>query len=82
MEGSIEMHMIAPECFGLKMTPPVVYAMGKTTYMTTLNFTGREVILEIEEIWITGDTGDIYNVFYPRGWKAKCSFLNLSCSYV
>lgn len=74
--------MIAPECFGLKMTPPVVYAMGKTTYMTTLNFTGREVILEIEENWITGDIGDIYNIFYPRGWKARHSFLHLSCSYV
>lgn len=73
--------MIAPEGFGLKMTP-VVYAMGKTTYMTTFNFTSREVILEIEENWITGDIGDIYNIFYPRGWKAKCSFLNLSCSYV
>ena len=56
--------------------------MGKTTYMTTLKFTASEVILEIKENWITGDTGDIYNVFYPRGWKAKCSFLNLSCSYV
>ena len=74
--------MIASECFGLKMTPPVVYAMEKTTYMTTLNFMGREVILEIEENWITGDIGDISNIFYPRGCKAKHSFLNLSCSYV
>lgn len=52
VRGSIEIHMIAFECFVLKVT--------HATW-------GKEVFLEVEENSIIVDTGNVYNIFYLRG---------------
>lgn len=61
---SIEIHTMALECYVLKVT--------HATW-------GKKVFLEVEENSIIVDTGNVYDIFYPKGWKAIYLFLSLHC---